>query len=305
MVMVMVDTAARHSILVGVDGSSSALHAVRWAAGEGARRRSPVHLFHACVLPPLGPHATSVAMAAVTESLIEQGHYWLRQAKKQAPAAAPGIEVHTDLRVGGAAGELIDESAHARLVVLGSRGLGGFKGMLAGSVSVGVAAHGHCPVVVVRGRMPDDPPPQTGPVVVGVDGSEVSAAAVEFAFEEAGLRGVPLVAVHTWVDVSVGETWSVLPFDIDWQEVAEDERRLLAERMAGWREKYPDVEVRQQVIRDRPVRGLLAQAEGAQLIVVGSRGRGGLVGMGLGSTSQALLHHSVCPVAVVRPMAGG
>ncbi|TNC21836.1 universal stress protein [Amycolatopsis alkalitolerans] len=289
------------AILVGVDGSDSALHATRWAAHEAVRRHTPLHLFHACVLPPLGPHVTAATEAGVTETLIEQGHQWLRLAKGVAWEAEPGVEVRTELRVGLAAGELIGESAHALLVVLGSRGLGGFKGMLVGSVSSGVAAHGHCPVVVVRGRLPGDAPPEGGPVVVGVDGSEVSDSAVAFAFEEASLRNVPLVAVHTWIDVSVAETWSALPFDVDWEAVAEDERRLLAERMAGWQEKYPEVEVRQRVVRDRPVRGLLGEAGDAQLIVVGSRGRGAFKGMGLGSTSQALLHHSECPVAVVRP----
>ncbi|WP_236790882.1 universal stress protein [Amycolatopsis sp. GM8] len=300
----MDERGTRDSILVGVDGSTSSLHATRWAAGEAAARHTTVHLFHACVLPALGPHTSAATEAGITEDLVQQGHRWLRQARAEAWHAAPGIDVRTELRVGLPVAELIEESAHARLVVLGSRGLGGFKGMLVGSVSSGVAAHGHCPVVVVRGRMPDDPPPASGPVVVGVDGSAVSDAAVAFAFEEAGLRGVPLVAVHTWVDVSVAETWSVLPFDIDWDAVAEEERGLLAERMAGWQEKYPEVEVRQEVVCDRPVRGLLASAEGAQLIVVGSRGRGTLTGMGLGSTSQALLHHSACPVAVVRPAAG-
>jgi len=295
----MMDTAAHHAILVGVDGSSSALHATRWAAREAARRRVPLRLFHACVLPAVSRPTVSLPGGAV-EALVELGHQWLRRADWEARDVAPGIEIHTDLRVGLAAGQLIEESAHARLVVLGSRGLGGFEGMLVGSVSVGVAAHGHCPVVVVRGRTLEDPPPEGGPVVVGVDGSPVSEAAVAFAFDTASLWGVPLVAVHTWQDMSAGETWSVLPFDIDYEAVAEDERRLLAERMAGWREKYPDVEVRQRVVRDRPVRGLLAAAEGAQLIVVGSRGRGALKGVGLGSTSQALLHHSACTVAVVR-----
>lgn len=289
----MTDTDAPQAILAGVDGSPSALHAVQWAAREAARRHVPLRLFHAGVVPP--------AATSAVDALVEQGHQWLRQAEWAARDLAPGIDVARELRVGGAAARLIDESRTARLVVLGSRGLGGFAGMLVGSVSSAVAAHGHCPVVVVRGRRPQDPPPEGGPVVVGVDGTPVSDAAVEFAFDEAALRGVGLVAVHTWADMSAGETWSVLPFDIDYHAVAEDERRLLAERMAGWREKYPDVDVRQQVLRDRPVRGLLRESDGAQLVVVGSRGHSASAGMGLGSTSQALLHHSTCPVAVVRP----
>ncbi|GHF37553.1 nucleotide-binding universal stress UspA family protein [Amycolatopsis bartoniae] len=296
----MADTTARRAVLAGVDGSVSALHATRWAAREAGQRHAPLHLLHACALPPLGPHADTGTEAGLLEALVEQGHRWLRQAKAEARDTGGEVKLRTELRVGPAAAELVEESAYALVVVLGSRGLGGFRGMLAGSVSSGVCAHAHGPVVVVRGRLPGKPPPEDGPVVVGVDGSEAGDTAVAFAFEEAAHRRVPLVAVHTWVDLSVAETWSALPFDIDWGAVADDERRLLAERMAGWREKYPDVPVRQEVVRDRPVRGLLACAEEAQLIVVGSRGRHVPRGMGLGSTSQALLHHSGCPVAVVR-----
>jgi len=296
----MVDTGERHSILVGVDGSASASQAVAWAAREAVRRHRPVRLFHACVLPPRSRHVTAHPGTQVPEALVEQGHHWLRRAKALAREAASGVAVETGLRVGTPVDVLVGESAHALMVVLGSRGLGGFRGMLLGSVSSGVAIQGQCPVVVVRGPMPDQPPPDQGPVVVGVDGSPVSDAAVAFAFEEASLRQTSLVAVHTWLDVSVAETWAALPFDIDWKAVADDENRLLAERLAGWSEKYPDVPVRREVLRDRPVRGLLAQAEGAQLIVVGSRGRGVASRMGLGSTSQALLHYGECPVAVVR-----
>lgn len=290
----MVDTAARHSILVGVDGSPSALRAVEWAAKEAARRHVPVRLCHVGVLPPRTPHVT--APAPIHDVVTDQGRRWLQLAK----VAVPGVEVETELRLGTPVADLVEASSHARMVVLGSHGLGGFEGMLAGSVSSGVAARAHCPVVVVRGRLPDEPPPMTGPVVVGVDGSAASDAAVAFAFEAASLRETSLIAVHTWLDVSVAEAWAALPYDVDWDAVAEDERRLLAERLAGWSEKYPDVPVRRVVLRDRPVRGLLAEAEGAQLIAVGSRGRGGFPGMGLGSTSQALLHYSECPVAVVR-----
>ncbi|HET6504365.1 MAG TPA: universal stress protein [Amycolatopsis sp.] len=297
----MFDTAAHHWILAGVDGSRSALDATRWAAREAARRHAPLRLFHACVLPPSAPRVPCALPGGAVEALVDYGHALLRDAERVALEAESGIEVERELRVGNAAGGLIESSGAARLVVLGSRGLGGFEGMLVGSVPAGVSAHGHCPVVVVRGRTPEDPPPRTGPVVVGVDGSPVSDSAVEFAFDAASLRGVPLVAVHTWTDMSAGETWSVLPFDIDYEAVAEDERRLLAERLAGWHEKYPDVEVRQRVLRDRPVHGLLEAAADARLVVVGSRGRTALKGVGLGSTSQALLHHSACPVAVVRP----
>ncbi|MDQ0381167.1 universal stress protein [Amycolatopsis thermophila] len=270
------------SILAGADGSPSALNAVRWAAREAASRRLPLRLVH------------------VAPDGRQPGDRPLEEARRRAEATEPGLEVRTATRTGPAAAALIDEAGTASLVVLGSHGLGGFPGMLLGSVSSALAAHAPCPVVVVRGTLPDDPPPEQGPVVVGVDASPSSDAAIAFAFDAAGRRGAPLTAVHTWTDMSLGETWSVLPIDVDYDEVAEDERRLLAERLAGWSEKYPDVRLIQRTVRDRPVRGLLAAAAGAQLLVVGSRGRHEHHGMGLGSTSQSLLHHAACPVAVVR-----
>ncbi|MGW4591150.1 universal stress protein [Amycolatopsis thermoflava] len=281
-------------VLAAVDGSPAALNAVRWAAREASLRHLPLRLVHVCALPPAS--STAPEGGGLVESRLAQGYRWLGEARGQAHAAEPGIEIHTRLRTGAAAAALIEEAATARVAVLGSRGLGGFPGLLLGSVSSALATHGPCPVVVVR----DVLPPERGPVVVGVDASASSDAAIAFAFDTASRRQAPLVALHTWTDMSLGETWSVLPIDVDYAEVAEDERRLLAERLAGWREKYPDVPLALRTVRDRPVRGLLAAARGAQLVVVGSRGRHALGGIGLGSTSQALLHHCACPVAVVR-----
>jgi nucleotide-binding universal stress UspA family protein len=134
-----------------------------------------------------------------------------------------------------------------------------------------------------------------------VDGSPLSDAAVAFAFEAAAAREAPLLAVHTWLDIELTGAWTPLPSIVDWGAVHANEERLLAERLAGWQEKYPAVEVHPAVTKDRPARALLRHAEHAQLIVVGSRGRGALVGWGLGSVSQHLLHHAPCPVAVIRP----
>jgi nucleotide-binding universal stress UspA family protein len=188
------------------------------------------------------------------------------------------------------------ESTRAELVVLGDRGLGGFAGLLIGPVAVTLAAHAACPIVVVRGPEPDRMV-RSEAVVVGVDGSPTSEAAVAFAFEAAALRGVPLVAVHTWFDMVVDATMAPL---IDWDVMEADEREVLAERLAGWAEKYPDVAVRRLVARDRPARALVEESGRAQLVVVGSRGRGGISGLLLGSVSQTLLHHAACPVAVVQ-----
>jgi nucleotide-binding universal stress UspA family protein len=125
---------------------------------------------------------------------------------------------------------------------------------------------------------------------------------VALAFEEASLRNAELVAAHTWTDYSSDSAYaSASLVMVDWSRVENEQAEMLAERLAGWQEKYPDVTVRRVVARDRPVHHLLEQASGAQLLVVGSRGRGGFTGMLLGSTSHALIHHAPCPLLVARP----
>ncbi|WP_236790881.1 universal stress protein [Amycolatopsis sp. GM8] len=265
-------------IVVGVDGSPSSDQAVRWAAAEAARRGSTLLLVHAWFTPSPAPYTPVSLPRSYRDAIREQGTAWLSQAAALARAVAPELPVRTELLAGLPAELLVRVSREAQLVVLGSRGPGGFTGLLVGSVAVALAARAHCPVVVVRGTENSG----SGPVVVGVDGSELSDAAVTFAFDAASTREVPLVAVHAGTDTPVA-----------------DERRLLSERLAGWRAKYPEVTVEERVVSDRPSRALLAT--GAQLIVVGSRGRGALAGLGLGSTSQAVLQHAECPVVVVRP----
>ncbi|HEX6360349.1 universal stress protein [Actinophytocola sp.] len=287
-------------IMVGVDGSESALHAVRWAAREAGRRNAPLRLVHVCVLNPVRHPRQEVPPPRFHAAVLDQGRHWLTEASENARRTVPGLPVVTDLRAGVAADVLITESRTAQLAVLGSRGLGGFRSMLVGSVAVALSEHGHCPVVVMHSSTRDGVPPSDGPVVVGVDGSELSDAALMFAFEEAAARGVPLVAVHTWLDVNMAGAWTMLPGTVDWDWLQSEEEDRLAERLAVWRDKFPQIEVRAVVKRDRPDRALLEHAAGAQLLVVGSRGHGVFTGMGLGSVSQTLLHHAECPVAVAR-----
>lgn len=288
-------------IVVGVDGSASALHAVRWAAREAMHRNTFLRLVHVCSLVPPG-HADPVALLdQYADTLLDNGWRWLSAAADAARAiAGTDLKVVADLRDGTTTKVLMEESGAARMVVLGSRGLGGFAELLAGSIAVTLAGHAHCPVVVLPSSAVDSSPADTGPVVVGVDGSTLSEAAVAFAFDAASLRGVPLLAVHTWLDVELAGAWTPLPVMVDWAAVHAEEERLLAERLAEWRGKYPTVEVRSMVSKDRPAKALLRAAESAQLVVVGSRGRGALIGFGLGSVSQYLLHHAPCPVAVIR-----
>lgn len=287
-----------HAVVVGVDGSAPALSAVRWAAHEAARREVPLRLVHVCYLVPVRHPRQVTPPPKYYEAILSQGRHWLNQAADVARTAVPGITLTTDLRDGVTAEVLVGESNTAQLVVLGSRGLGGFTGLLLGSVAVAVSAHAHCPVVVLRPAVQDGPVTSPGPVVVGVDGSSLSDAAVRFAFEAAAMSGAPLVALHTWFDADVVGTWAPVILDRKWIE--DEETKVLDKAIAGWMEKFPDVAVRKLVEREHPAHALLRHAAGAQLVVVGSRGRGALTGLGLGSVSQALLHHAECPVAVVR-----
>jgi nucleotide-binding universal stress UspA family protein len=285
-------------ILVAIDGSESALQAAHWAAAEATRRGYGLTIVHAYDWPLPNYRPLVVDPEVLHTSIVSTAKATLAAAVSAVTEAAPTLSVTAELVSGSVVTALLDLSRRAELLVLGSRGLGGFTGLLIGSVAVALVTHGHCPVVVVRG----DQPATGAPVVVGVDGSPVSELAVELAFGEAAARGCDLVAVHTWADTAVlfglgggyGQAW-------DWTSLADEAEALLTASLAGWREKYPGVTVRRIVERDQPANALRDAARGAQLLVVGSRGRGGFTGLTLGSVSQALIHHSPCPVMIARP----
>lgn len=289
----------RRTVVVGVDGSDNARRAVRWGAAEARRRDLPLRLMiafgwvHGSVAghPELGE--------SYREILLRHAHEQLAAATAEATAEAPGIDVETQLVVGSPIAVLGDEARRAHLLVLGDRGVGRIEGLVVGSVAAALAAHATCPVVVVRGAERDPSEAASLPVVVGVDGSATSDAAVAFAFEAAAARRVSIVAVHSWWEPVFDPAMSAMVFD--WGAIQAEEARLLTQRMAGWTEKFPEVFVEHHVTRDRPAHSLLEQAAQAQLVVVGSHGRGGFSSLVLGSVSHALLHRSPCPVAVVRP----
>ena len=188
------------------------------------------------------------------------------------------------------------------MLVVGSRGLDQFASGVLGSVSAAVVLHAPCPVAIIR-PVPDvDPVQLDGPVVVGVDGTENSEPAIAEAFEAASLHGVDLVAVHAWRDSHLTTVFTSDPDGgaLDWDAIATAEHAVLAERLAGWKEKYPDVAVRRVVVRDRPARQLIAESKSAQLVVVGRRGRGGVASMLLGSTSRHLMHTVSCPLLIIH-----
>ncbi|MFE9746702.1 universal stress protein [Saccharothrix saharensis] len=280
-------------IVVGVDGSQSALTAVRWAAEEAARHRVPLALVHAYLLPKRGYPDVVVTSSQVRAAFEDQGRQWLETAAASVRDLVP--DVGTSVVAAQPAAAMIAASEGARLVVLGSRGLGGFLGMVVGSVAVAVATHGRSPVAVVRG-----PHPATGPVVLGVDGSPAGETAIAQAFEAASVRDAPLTALLAWTPLLAGTPYAD-KVRVHWDEVEEEQRQLLAQRLAGWQEEYPDVAVDRRVVRERATKALIDASRDAQLLVVGSRGRGGFAGLLLGSTSQALVYHASCPLMVVRP----
>ncbi len=281
-------------IVVGVDGSESAMAAVRWAAHEARTRGTWLRLVHAYEVP-VGYPDGFVDHRRLRDALAAQGATWLAEAAKAAEETVPGLRVATAARVAGPVPVLVEESTVATQVVLGTRGLGGFTGLLVGSTAVELSGRAHCPVVVVRGE-----PERSGPVVVGVDGTPVGEAAIAHAFAAASAYGTELVAVHTWTDLLVETAFAGGAAALDFSPLAETAAAELGERLAGWREKYPDVPVTRHVERDRPGAALRRHAAHARLVVVGTRGRGGFRGLLLGSTGQQLLRHAACPVAVVR-----
>lgn len=283
----------RKPVVVGVDGSPAALDAVRWAARHAHRDDLSLRLVHVYGLP-IGFPTGVTEEESVLDGMRRQGGQWLTEAAAVATPILPVPRVQTELVVASAEAGLLRAAEDAEVIVLGNKGRNALTGLLVGTTSLALAGRAHCPVVLVRGTAP------AGPVVVGVDGTPASEAAIAYAFAEAAARGATLVALHAWADslFELAIADNNAPMDFDRQRQLAD--RALAERLAGWQEKYPDVRVERELVHDRPNHALRRSAQTAQLLVVGRRGRGGFRDLVLGSTSQHVLHHATCPVAVVR-----
>lgn len=285
----------RYGIVVGVDGSAASNAAVFWAAREAALHDVSLTLVHTfATFVPTYPQIPTPAGIAVWQE--EDGRQVLEQAVKIATdAASPGRKtfMKSEIRSSAPVPALVEMSKDADMVVVGSTGRGAVERVLLGSVSSGVVHGARCPVAVIRDETSWMPRSRRAPVLVGIDCSPASELALTVAFDEASRRGVELKALHAWSDMAV--------YQLPWVEWPAEADRNLAEYLAGWCERYPDVKVNRVVVLDHPGRAMLEESDSAQLVVVGSHGRGGLSGMLLGSVSNAVVHSVHAPVIVARP----
>lgn len=278
-------------VVVGIDELSTSGAALQWGIEHARLLGAPLRLVCAYRWNFITPGQLGYDVPMLDQELRQHAEDTLRQAREQAGALAPELVIDTAAVDGDAASVLLQESGGASVLVLGSRQLKAFGSVVLGSVAAAVSARAQCPVVVLR--VPAGDPAEGSAVIVGVDGTEGSEAVLAFAFDHASRHQLPLRAVLCWKDHITFGPWEHTRRSFEHTEA------WLSEAMAGWREKYPDVEVHSGVVHDAPVPGLVAASVGQSLLVVGTRGRHALAGILLGSVSQGVLHHAVCPVAVV------
>jgi len=298
-------------ILVGVDGSTASLYALDWAAQEAQRRGWRLHLVCAYALPSFSAASLDGGYAALDDRAIQEGAAAVL-AEASARVAGRGVPVTAKVHTGDAAGVLVELSREARLAVVGTRGRGGFADRLLGTVSSALPAHGFCPVVVVPLRDPEghqlpegaEVPavPPVGRIVVGVDGSPAAERALEYAIDEAVAWDANLTAVSGVPVGSMTGLLAWLPSAVDHEQVLTDMTEglnVVVDRALG----DAPLEVRRFALDGTGAELLTEFSAACDLVVMGSRGRGGFRGLLLGSTSQAVLHHTACPVMVVNSRA--
>lgn len=286
------------AIVVAVDGSPESDAAVRFGTREATMRGVSLVLLN---IVSRYITSRSIGPAALEPAYSEWQQEHARDALAHAGNAvhaglgdAPAPDIRTEVVYSAVVPALAEASKRAGMVVVGCRGHGAFGRLTLGSTSSGLIHHGHGPIALVRADQVQSAD-LLAPVLLGVDGSAASEAATALAFDEASRRGVDLIVLHAWSDLSYS------PYAIADQSVEAHGHEILAERLAGWQERYPDVTVHRDIVADRPGHWLVDRSQQAQLLVVGSHGRGGYTGMLLGSVSTAVAHGAHCPVIVVRP----
>lgn len=282
-------------IVVGVDDSESSQRALEWAAAEAVLRRAPLVVVYAAA-PSVGVWSAVPAAIGLVDLQRERGGEILQAAERRAKESTGGaVEVSTEFAMSSPGSVLVERSKTAHLVVVGSRGRGALARAALGSVSTALVHRGHCPVAVI----PDQDaisPRSDAPILLGFDGSAASESATELAFEEAARRGVDLVALHAW--------WSPGAYELPgfrWDEVRPGVEAELDNRLSDWRSRFPGVTVRTLTFPDQPANRLVEHAKDAQLLIVGSRGHGGVASALLGSVSAAVVQAVRVPVIVARP----
>ncbi|RDI55234.1 universal stress protein [Nocardia mexicana] len=290
-------------VVVGVDGSEPANIALTWGARLAVQRGRGLRIVHGTGAGGLRASVGGLwtGMAPALDKVRTHGTELVGRAEQEVRRAEPAVRISTEVSESAPAPLLIQHSSTAYVVVIGASGTNAAAGHV-GSVLLAVTAHAHGTVVVVRtDPETEDVTHADGPVVVGVDGSPASEAAIGAAFEEAAERAAPLVAVHVWSDLRLTRYAGLGDFFSPLDNVEDAETALLAERLAGWQAKYPQVTVDRQVHLADPATALQRWSATAQLLVVGTRGRGRFAGAVLGSTSNSLVQHARCPVMVVHP----
>jgi nucleotide-binding universal stress UspA family protein len=284
-------------VVVGVDGSAGSDAAVRWAAREAIMHKRQLTLVHA-----MAPPAMAWATAPIPAELVQRQELDARavvddavRIAEDAVKDAVPTEFEGQLFPSPPVPTLVDMSKDADMVVIGARGLGSVRRVLLGSVSTALIHHAHCPVAVIHHEVSAQSRAARAPVLLGIDGSPASELATAIAFEEASSRGTGLVALHAWSDADMAHVPSM-----EWSALQSAAEETLAERLAGWQERYPDVSVHRIVVYARPANQLLDRSESALLVVVGSHGRGGFAGMLLGSVSTAVAQAACSPVIIAR-----
>jgi nucleotide-binding universal stress UspA family protein len=281
------------AVVVGLGGAHHDVPELDWAAREAQARKRPLHIVRTYHVSQATLPWEGSTDHLIIEDLRQAAEKQVRDALTHARIQWPDLVVEASIVDGIASDVLRGASAEAEVTVVGSRHLNAIGCAVLGSVSTVVAASGQGPIVVVRGPAGD--PAENPEVVVGVDGSEDMDDVLAFAFDYASRHRRPLHAVYCWSpDLLATMQWRPEP------PAPQRADRGLAEAVAGWQEKYPDVTVRRGVVREHPVAGLVAQSAVQDLLVVGSHTRHARVGSLLGSVSQGVLHHATCPVAVVH-----
>jgi nucleotide-binding universal stress UspA family protein len=286
------------AIVVGVDGSDSAIRAARWAGAVARRLGAPLHIVHAESY--LG-HNLSDAIAGARANVMTAQHDSAPAILRAAECAVRADDANQSVVVEHlsqpADQAMLEASTRARLIVLGGETVTLGTAILTGSMTVAVATRAACPVVAWRGDAIDV---TDRPIAVGVDDDKATRTAITAAFDLASALDVGIIAVRAWSKRrSPGEV--NLPFMIDWDAIAEDERRHLSATLRPWLERYPGVAVKVVAEANKPSKALMNQASSAQVIVIGGRGRGLIAGTVLGSTGLQLLHHCTVPVMICQP----